>query len=113
MWVYPVYKRPEADSYVRDTIDFMQDGFAITDDVAPEVELCYPAYGCSERYVSAMLVLRSADLRSCVLLFRHLRFPLIVPRTTNEYNPIEDLKSAIEAMILGTQSALCSFFNAN
>jgi hypothetical protein len=29
------------------------------------------------------------------------RFPLIVPRTSNEYNPIEDLKSAIEAIILG------------
>ncbi|KAJ9101106.1 hypothetical protein QFC21_003324 [Naganishia friedmannii] len=55
---------------------FPQEGFAIVDDRPPEVELCYPASGCSEK------------------------FPLIVPRTSNEYNPIEDLKSAIEAIIL-------------
>lgn len=55
-------KRVEADSL--GTADFMQDGFAITDDVAPEVELCYPAYGCSERCALAMLFLRSADLSS-------------------------------------------------
>jgi hypothetical protein len=36
-----------------------------------------------------------------ITLTYHLRFPLIVPRTTNEYNPMEDLKSAIEAIIIG------------
>lgn len=35
--------------------DFPQDGFAIIDDKAPEVELCYPAYGCSEKCVSSVV----------------------------------------------------------
>jgi hypothetical protein len=31
--------------------DFPQEGFAIAGDRPPEVELCYPAAGCAEKYV--------------------------------------------------------------
>lgn len=44
-----VSRRVSYPSMLDDFADFPQEGFAIVEDKAPEVELCYPAQGCSEK----------------------------------------------------------------